>query len=123
MTTVPTAKPAGLAGIAKGALMELFTIEAARVAANIADVQTVATAPREITLRIKFKPNSDRVGLDIETSASSKLASVAKHTSTAYIAKDKAGKAYIFTEDPRQQTLFDPPAQAEVIDMPEAKQA
>jgi hypothetical protein len=120
--TVQAAKPADLQRIARGALMELFAIEAARIAANIADVQTVATAPREIVLRIKFKPNSDRVGLDIETSASSKLASAAKHTSTAYIAKDKGGKAYIFTEDPRQQTLFEPPAQADVIDMPQVQQ-
>jgi hypothetical protein len=121
--TTQQTKPADLATIARGALMELFTIEAARVAANIADVQTVATAPREIILRLKIKPNSDRVGLDIESTASSKMASVAKHSSTAYIAKDKAGKAYIVTEDQRQQMLFEPPAKAEVFDMPQANQA
>jgi hypothetical protein len=121
--TTQQTKPADLATIARGALMELFTIEAARVAANIADVQTVATAPREIILRLKIKPTSDRVGLDIESTASSKMASVAKHSSTAYIAKDKAGKAYIVTEDQRQQMLFEPPAKAEVFDMPQANQA
>ena len=46
----PDLQPVNLGSIARGALMELFEIEIAKLAANIADTKTKATKERRLTL-------------------------------------------------------------------------
>lgn len=106
-------QPLNLGSIARGAGLELFNIEIAKVAANIDDKSTDATAAREITLKFKFKPDAERKSLQVTTKASSKLAPVSDHASRAYLGKDEAGTVYVFDSDPRQDILFQPPAAQE----------
>lgn len=105
----PTLEPINLGSIARGAGLELFNIEIAKVAANIDDKSTDATKTREITITFKFKPDADRKSLQVTTKASSKLAPVSDHASRAYLGKDDSGHTYVFDQDPRQDTLFEPP--------------
>jgi hypothetical protein len=101
-------EPVNLGSVARGALMELFARCANQVAANIDDKATVATATREITLKIKFKPDGDRRAIEVSTSGTTKLAAAADHSSRLYTGRDDAGKTYLFDQDPRQELLFKP---------------
>lgn len=107
----PDLTPVNLGSVAKGAALELFEKAVADIVRNIADTDTEATAEREITLKFKFKPEGDRRGIDITTTAALKLAGAIKHKSRAYMGKDTQGGAHLFLEDPRQDTLFDLPQQ------------
>jgi hypothetical protein len=107
----PELTPINLGSIARGALMELFNIEIAKVAANIDDKSTKATKERKITFEIAFKPDADRRAIDVTTRAQTKLAPVADHASRVYLGKDDAGHVYVFDQDPRQELLFQPPAE------------
>ena len=107
----PNLEPINLGSIARGAGLELFNIEIAKVAANIDDKSTDATATREITIKFKFKPDPERKSLQVTTKATSKLAPVSDHASRAYLGKDESGNTYVFDQDPRQDILFEPPAQ------------
>jgi hypothetical protein len=104
-------EPVNLGSIARGALMKLFEVEIQKIAANIADRSTPATAKREITLKIEFKPDTDRRSIDVTTSAGCRLASVEAHASRLYTGKGVDGQMYLFDEDPRQEMLFAPPAE------------
>jgi len=63
-----------LASLAQGAAEELFAYELGRVLANIADVNTAATAEREIVVHVKFKPSKDRSFAPFIVYCTSKLA-------------------------------------------------
>jgi hypothetical protein len=107
----PPLTPINLGSVAKGAAIELFEKAIDAVVRNIADTDTEAGAEREIVLKFKFKPEGDRRGIEILTTASTKLAGAMKHKSRAYVGKDTAGGQHLFLEDPRQDTLFDLPQQ------------
>jgi hypothetical protein len=49
-----------LGSIARGAAMEIFELEIAKIAANIADPNTKASKKRKLTLEFTFTPDSDR---------------------------------------------------------------
>jgi hypothetical protein len=110
-----TLEPLNLGSIARGAALELFTLELARVAANINDRSTSPTATREIVLRFKFKPDDERRSIEVTTSASSRIAPVDNHQSRVYLGRDEAGNAYVFDTDPRQEMLFEPPVPSENV--------
>jgi hypothetical protein len=107
----PDLQPVNLGSISRGALMELFEIEIVKIAQNIADSKTKATTKRKLTLELTFAPDIDRKVLDVTANAKTKLAGIADHASRAYLGKGTDGQPYIFDEDPRQETLFDPPAE------------
>ncbi len=116
----PDLTPINLGSVAKGAALELFEKAVADVVRNIADTDTEATAEREITIKFKFRPEGDRRGVEVVTTAATKLAGAMKHKSRAYVGKDTAGGAHLFLEDPRQDTLFDLPQQeSRVLDFKE----
>jgi hypothetical protein len=106
----PDLQPVNLGSIARGALMELFEIEIAKLAANIADTKTKATKERRLTLELSLKPDQDRKTIDVTTRASLKLAPIADHASRVYLGKDTDGHPLLFDTDPRQELLFEPPA-------------
>ena len=109
----PTLEPLNIDSIARGALLELFEANALKVAQNIADSATDAEAVRKITLELKFKPEGDRRAVKLTTTATCKLAAISQHVSRVYLGKDEEGKVYLFDQDPRQDVLFQPPAQDE----------
>lgn len=116
----PDLNPINLGSIARGAAIELFDLAMVKVAENIADKSTDASAAREIVLRFKFKPDDDRRAVLVSTTASTKLAGAEEHVSKIYLGKDEAGKVYAFDSDPRQEMLFQPPPEERsLIDFPQ----
>lgn len=105
----PDLQPVNLGSIARGALMELFELEIAKIAANIADNNTKATKERRLTLELCFKPDPDRKAIDVTTRASLKLAGIADHASRVYLGRDTDNRPLLFDVDPRQEVLFEPP--------------
>jgi hypothetical protein len=105
--------PVNLGSIARGAAMEIFEIEIAKIAANIADPNTKAVKKRKLTLEFTFAPDTDRRAIDVTTSSKTSLAGVSEHASRVYLGKDSDGNPYILDQDPRQEMLFDPPPRNE----------
>ena len=66
----------GLVTIGGGAAVERFDYEFASVLQNIQDVNTDPKAVREVTLKVKVKPNDDRTFAINEIHATSKLAPI-----------------------------------------------
>ena len=90
----PVLQPVNLGSIAHGVLMELFELEIAKIAANIDDKNTKATAKRKVTFELIFAPDADRRAIDVTTRASLKLAGIADHASRVYLGKDTANDIY-----------------------------
>jgi len=63
-----------LVNLARGAAIEIFDNELARVLDNILDPNTTEAA-REIRLTVKFKPNDNRDLIEVLTECSSRVAS------------------------------------------------
>lgn len=91
---------ASLEGLAQGAAIERFNDELQRVLNNIVDPNT-ADGAREITLKVKIKPNEDRTIADVFVTCSSKVQSAHGVMSRFYIGKER-GQAVAFEHDPKQ---------------------
>jgi hypothetical protein len=102
-----------------GAALELFADEWRRVMENIIDPNTRPDAVREITLRIKVKPDKTRRAASTEISIGSKLQRVKPHESFIYF-ETREGKIKAYPDDPNQGTL-DLDGDANIIPMPQAK--
>jgi len=111
MSPAKKLEPLDIGTIARGAAIELFNLEIAKVAANIWDKNTPAEAKREVTLKFSFKPDLERRAIEVTTTATSKLAPINKHSSRAFVGRDDTGRAYILDSDPRQEMLFEPQAE------------
>ena len=59
--------------LAQGAIQELAQIEMQKIVQNILDINTHPDKPRELTIKVKFKPNNNRQGIAIEANVTSKL--------------------------------------------------
>lgn len=100
--------PVTLVSIGEGAMVELFDIELEKVLRNIADVNTDPTQAREITLKVRIKPDEDRAVGGVKIVASSKLASNKGAATLIYMGK--RGNQFVAVENnPKQSALFDQP--------------
>jgi hypothetical protein len=97
-----------LGNIARGAAEEIFSLELARVLANIADVNSDAEQKRTITLEFIFKPFADRSGTEIIVQSKAKLGAVNAVKGAAFIVR-KGGQIAAYPHDPRQAALFSEP--------------
>ena len=104
-----------IGNINDGAMIEAFDIEFRKVLDNIADLNTPATATRTVTLTLVLKPHSDRVTIETEFRAVSKLASIEIHKSKCFMGKTEAGTFVAFTSDPRQMPLWSKPKPRETV--------
>lgn len=102
-----------IGNINDGAAIEAFDLELRKVLENIADLSTVATATRSITLRVDFKPESDRCKVHTELSVSCKLAGIEKHIAKMFVAKTDQGALVALDADPRQMPLWTTPEKAQ----------
>lgn len=103
---MPSIPKADLITICKGAALEMFGRELARVNANIKDVNTSATKKRKIKLTFEFVPHVDRSGTAVNLTAETQLAAVMGVQGTTYITRVPGGfEAY--TQDGAQADLFD----------------
>lgn len=98
-----------LGNINEGAALDAFEVEIRKVLENIADLATVATATRPITLKVEFKPESDRCRVHTEFSVATKLAGIEKHKSKIFVAKTDEGAFVALDADPRQAVLWETP--------------
>ena len=109
METEKELVPIDLFTVNDGAMAEGFGIELQKALDNIADINTPATATREVTLKLILKPHSDRTVIETEFKCSSRLADIETHKSKIYVGKTASGHLIAFKDDPRQLILFTPP--------------
>jgi hypothetical protein len=102
-----------IGNINEGAAIDAFDMELRKVLENISDLSTVATADRTITLRVTFKPESDRCKVHTEFAIATKLAGIEKHVSKIFVAKTDDGELVALDADPRQMPLWQTPKKAE----------
>lgn len=101
--------PINIGNINDGAVLEMFERELQKVWANICDLATPATATRSLTVRVDFKPHSDRCVIETEVVSGCKLATIEKHKSKVFLGKTEEGSLIAFESDPRQMPLWHAP--------------
>lgn len=74
-----------LSTLASGAAVERFDHELQRVIDNIADYNTDPKAVREVSLKVKIRPNDDRSFSVVEIIATSKIAPIKPETTSLYL--------------------------------------
>lgn len=92
-------------GKESSAAIELFNVEFQRVLENCLDENTKPDALREVTLKVKIKPDKDRERCLVEIGAVSKLAPVHPYPTQFYLGKD-AGRVVAVEDDPKQRNAF-----------------
>lgn len=97
---------ASLANMAQGAVVESFNEELKRVLRNIGDVNTSAQATREITIKVKIKPDEERRIAGVTAAVASKLAPV-KPVATAFFLGRHKNDFVAVESDPQQRGLFE----------------
>jgi hypothetical protein len=96
-----------LNNVAGGAAAELFEHELQKVLANIADDEMPATATREITLKISFKPSATRQEVAYAVTADSKLPKgIGGTVGLMYVVNDD-GELKASNSNPKQLKLTD----------------
>lgn len=101
------AKRVDLSTICGGAVPEIFNRELQEIMANITDPNTSVKKSRRIVLTFDFEPMADRKSVAISFGINSKLVPVAAVESNMFIT-EQAGQLEAFTNDIRQEELFDP---------------
>lgn len=94
-------EPITLSTLGGGAVEELFQEELERVLRNIADPNTEPEALREITLKVKVRPNKDRSVGDLQVVPSSKLAPNKTFSSVVYMGRHQ-GQLIAQEHNPQQ---------------------
>lgn len=87
-----------------GAVSELFEEEWHKVIKNIADLNTKPDAVREITIKVKIKPDKTRRTAISTILVESKLPPLKPHESFVFFEKTQEGLT-AYPDDPRQPTL------------------
>jgi len=102
--------------MAAGALEELFERELDRISTDILDLNTEATAVREITIKIKVKPDENRnfgsVGITVDSKTGS-----SKPVGSIFSFGRKGNRAVASEFEPSQKPLFDQTGPRGVIDI------
>lgn len=85
-----------------GAVIERFDYELRRVLDNISDINTKAEQEREVTLKVKIKPNDGRDHAVVKLEVTSKLAAIKPETTTFFLI-ERAGKLCAVEHNPKQE--------------------
>lgn len=93
--------------LARGAVIERFTDELVAVADNILDPNTDAEAVREITVKVKFKPDKHRKMAAATIHVDSKLAAPSAVGTSVFIRKSMSGALEITEFNPDQPNMFE----------------
>jgi hypothetical protein len=94
-----------LHNLAGGAAAELFGVELERVVADILDVNTEAEAVREITVKVKIKPDENRNFAQVAVTVASKLGTPRGVGTMIFLGK-QAGRPVAIENNPDQRDLF-----------------
>ena len=115
-------KDVSLTTLKGGAAVELFDRELSRVLENIDDPNTEATEEREITLKLKIKPEDDRsVTAYLLTCKATKLAGPKTEAGIMYVGRREGGLVGV-ESDPVQRDMFDPEAGEGIIPIASRRQ-
>jgi hypothetical protein len=87
-----------------GGVIQLFDEELAKVLANIMDPNTEPEAVREVTLKVKIKPDRDRATASVQIIPSAKLAPAVALGTRMFFGK-KGGQFLAWEHDPQQLQL------------------
>lgn len=100
-----------IGSICGGAVPEVFDKAVEQVLSNIVDINYPAEAPREITLKIKFKASESREVGEVSFNVTTKLPSVKPAKGNFFLAK-RMGGVRGYCRDPKQEEMFrnEPPA-------------
>jgi len=98
---------ASLANLNSGAVEELFDAELKKLLANIADPNTKAELVREITIKIKVRPNETRESAITQIAVTGKYAPIKPHEGFVLFGNDGA-KITAYTADVKQPELIEP---------------
>lgn len=104
-----------LNNLGNGAAAELFEKELDRVLKDILDPNTEATAQREISLKVAFKPDDDRDLGATGIKVTSKLAGSRVFVTKVAFGRDKSGKVEAREVFSGQQTLFGEEGEKKVV--------
>lgn len=85
-----------LTSIEGGAAVEMFDRALAKVAANIADINTTLKE-RQIVLKVKVKPGRDRLSCELDVSVNMALAGQEPIRSTVLIDNDDDGQPGLYS--------------------------
>lgn len=102
--------------MAGGAVEELFERELARITTDILDLNTEATAVREISIKIKVKPDENRNFGSVAVIVDSKNGSP-KGIGAIFSFGRQGGRAVVAEFEPNQKPLFDQVGPRPVVDL------
>lgn len=102
--------------MASGAVEELFERELDRITADILDLNTEATAVREISIKIKVKPDENRNFGSVAITVDSKIGST-KSVGSVFSFGRKGNRAVAAEFEPSQKPMFSQVGPRPVIDM------
>ena len=102
---VSLANLGGGPGNTSSAAIELADFELQRVLDNIVDENTKPDAVREVTLKIRIKPDKLRESCDVEISSTSKLAPISPYPTRFYVGREN-GRGVAIEDDPKQRNMF-----------------
>lgn len=98
--------------LGQGAAVERFNEQWDLALANIKDQNTSATAVREVTLKVKLRPNEDRDRVIVDIECAAKVAPPKTVGSLIYLGKLE-GKIVASENNPKQPSLYRDIATAE----------
>ena len=111
-----------LINLGGGAAIELFDIELQKALDDIVDPNTKAGAVREVTLKVRIKPDEERNFGDLVIQCSSKVASLAPYPTKIVIgSRGRKGEAYELI--PPQKSLFKKDDAGKVIPIEQGKES
>ncbi len=99
-------QPVTIMTIAGGAVIELFDRELEKIAADILDLNSKATAKRTITITVEIEPEEDRGKAEVSVTVASKLGTP-KAVGTLIFLGKREGKPIAVENITAQKPLFD----------------
>lgn len=81
--------------LSEGAVIEMFDEALQKALENIVDINTALKPARQITLKVKLVPSTDRTLIAYDVDVSTKLAGMEPVTGTADLTIDAGGKGVI----------------------------
>ena len=98
--------PVTLHSLCNGRAAELFQTELQSVIENVMDPNTKIENIREINLKVKIRPDSERRAASVDVSCTSKYAPIRGIDTRIYFGKNREGEIIILESNP-EQTSFD----------------
>ena len=107
----------------QGAAVERFNLALQDVLDNIQDPNTDPKKARSVTMKVTFKPDSDRGIANLQCDVVSKLAPIAPFDVRVFLGRDKDGNGYATEYHSAQTSLLEAPAASDNVYKLDKKEA